>query len=258
MQLRHPSFSYSGMRPRDIRIIVQTIQQALDEWLLDCEIRQFSERTISGRKETIKDLLNFFAVQKFETVGVPELKRFMAHLGSPHRLSDRGFDGKKNGRALINTPLSTSSIAHHYAIVRTFFRWMAAEELIDVSPFDVIAPPINREDQIQPFTDEEVLAIIAKAKTSICAKRDEAITLFLFDTGIRSSELVSLRFKDMDLKAHRCKVVGKGNKKRMIVYSSTCGKALWRYLEPVTKPHKSGDLLIPRLRISNYGKTSCY
>jgi hypothetical protein len=30
------------------------------------------------------------------------------------------------------------------------------------------------------------------------------------------------------------------------------------YLEPVTKPHKIGNLLIPRLRISNYGKTSCY
>jgi len=94
-----------------------------------------------------------------------------------------------------------------------------------------LRPPVNRPDQIQPFTEEQIDALLAAAKRSQHPRRDEAIVLFLLDTGVRASELCNLRMKDMDLQGRRCTVVGKGNKTRSIYFGRNTTKALWQYLK---------------------------
>lgn len=93
-----------------------------------------------------------------------------------------------------------------------------------------IAAPIARADQILPFSDAQVEAILAKSKLTWHAKRDEAIVRMLYDTGMRNTELCTLRMKDLDIGGRRCMVLGKGNKHRTIYFGRQTAKALWNYL----------------------------
>jgi site-specific recombinase XerD len=119
----------------------------------------------------------------------------------------------------------------YYSHLRTFFRWMAAEDVVESSPMDRITAPVARPDQIQPFTQEQVEAILKATKKSRHPRRDKAIILFLLDTGVRASELCSLKMCDVDLSGRSCRVLGKGNKFRSLSFSRETAKVLNQYLQ---------------------------
>jgi site-specific recombinase XerD len=67
------------------------------------------------------------------------------------------------------------------------------EEIIEDSPVTAIKPPVCRADQIQPFTSDQVNALLKAAERSKQPQRNKALLLFLLDTGARASELVRLK-----------------------------------------------------------------
>jgi site-specific recombinase XerD len=85
---------------------------------------------------------------------------------------------------------------------------------------------------VEPFT---------AARRSSHARRDEAILLFLFDTGARASEFCGLKMSDLDLSAHRATVLGKGRKTRLLFFGRVTAKAIWQYLRET--PRESHEAL---------------
>ncbi len=67
----------------------------------------------------------------------------------------------------------------YFARLRTFFRFLILEGAIDASPMETLRPPVCRPDQIQPFSQEQVVRLINASKLSTHPRRDEAILLFL-------------------------------------------------------------------------------
>jgi integrase/recombinase XerD len=94
-----------------------------------------------------------------------------------------------------------------------------------------VPKPLDRPDDVQPFTETQVNDLLTAAKRSRQPRRDEAILLFLFDTGLRASELCSLRFKDVDMTAKKATVEGKGGKTRPVYFGRVAARALWAYLK---------------------------
>jgi integrase/recombinase XerC/integrase/recombinase XerD len=118
--------------------------------------------------------------------------------------------------------------------------WIVAEGGIDGSPMATVKAPIDRPDQILPFTQEQVTQILAASQKTSHPKRDYAICLFLLDTGLRVSELCSLKFGQLDMLAKTALVEGKGQKKRSIYFGRQTSKALWSYLrEEVRDPEQA-------------------
>jgi integrase len=79
-------------------------------------------------------------------------------------------------------------------------------------------------------------------------ERNRAIILLLLDTGIRATELCSLRIHHIDLKSRWVRVYGKGDKERVLPFSARTGKSIWKYLA-LRKEDNAGDYLF----ITNYG-----
>jgi integrase/recombinase XerD len=128
-------------------------------------------------------------------------------------------------------PLRPASAKFYYARLHTFFAFCVEEEAIPVSPMAKLKAPIVRQDQIQPFTQEQQQSLLAAARKSRHPKRDEALILFLLDTGARVSEACALRVKDLDLTGRRCQVRGKGDKDRTICFGGVTMMAVWAYLK---------------------------
>lgn len=195
-------------------------------WLLDSEIRQLSPGTISNRKLIIEKLLWFFKQKELSCCGTLELRQFLAYVSNGHEDAEGRW-----GNARLTKHVRPGTASMYFARLRTFFRFLVAEDIIEFSPMEKMRPPINRPDQIQPFTPEQVLALQRSAKKSEHPRRDEAICLFLLDTGVRASELCGLRMSNMDLQGRRATVVGKGNKTRAVYFGRDTTKALWQYLK---------------------------
>lgn len=72
--------------------------------------------------------------------------------------------------------------------------------------------------------------LLAGAGSTVYGKRDRAMLHFLWDTGVRRNELVTLRLEDLDLLHQRAKVTGKGNKQRVVAFTRSCQEDLQAWL----------------------------
>lgn len=194
-------------------------------WLLDGELRLHSKDTLALRRTILDKLLWFLRQHEHASCGTSELKLFLAYLSRGHERP-----GGRWGNDQLTRQVRPSTVQTYHRHLRTFFRWLVSEGVIDASPMDGVAAPLARPDQVQPFAMEQVKALLTAAKRTKNPRRDEALVLFLLDTGVRASELCSLVVKDVDMQGRRCSVLGKGNKYRTVYFGGATAKAIWQYL----------------------------
>lgn len=221
MQNSPPSFIKT-----ECSLATAKILRCAEGCLFSGDIDQHSSRTIGARRDIIDKRLWFLKHKSFETCGTHELRQFLGYVTNGHK-----EPGGRWGNPHMTKPVRPRTVHTYHGHLRTFFRWLVAEGEMEASPMERIPVPTSRADQIQPFTSAQVNALLAAAKQSRHARRDEAVLYFLLDTGLRASELCSLKIKDVDMTGRRCTVLGKGNKHRLINFQKTTAKALWQFLK---------------------------
>ncbi len=205
----------------EFRIPALELQQLSHEWLLDCELRQHTQRTLDSRRNHLDKFFWFLDYRQLTEVGTPELRQYMQYLANGHLDS-----GGRWGNPHLTEPMRPVSMHGHYRVLRALFNWMVKEEAIETSPMARVPAPIFRSEIKQPLPIEQTTKLIQAAKRSLNPRREEAIVLLLLDTGIRASELRGLKVEDFDSRS--CRVLGKGQKYRTVYYGATTARALSR------------------------------
>ncbi len=194
-------------------------------WLIDCEIRQVSKNTLANRRLIIDKFawwVNYAAADEIDTQTLREFLRYIVH-------------GHTTAAGRWGNPANTSevkpaTVAFYHRHLRAYCNWLVAEGVIDASPMERIAAPIDRPDQIQPLERNQVLALLAAARKSQNPRRDEAIVWMLLDTGMRVAELAELRRRDLDMALRTATIEGKGGKRRTVTFGRNTARSLWAYL----------------------------
>ena len=194
-------------------------------WLLDCEMRRHSAQTLQLRKFILNKFYWWLQYSENSTVDRLSIRQFILYVTNGHT-----EPGGRWGQPHENQPVKPATVQLYHRHLRACINWIVAEGGLDSSPMATIKAPIDRPDQVQPFTQEQIEAILTAAKQTSHPKRDTAICLFLLDTGLRVSELCSITFGQLDLLTKTALVEGKGQKKRSIYFGRQTSKALWSYL----------------------------
>lgn len=205
---------------------VDELEKQVAGWLLNGEISQHSPATLANRRLYTRNLLWFLREKGFTKFGVEELREFFGYFNTAHKDPKGRWNNPKE-----NHPVKPSTIAAYYRAIRALCNWLAAEGVIDTSPMNRIPTIVDRSDEVQPFTDAQVNALLDAARKTQQPYRDVAICYLLLDTGIRASELCALRFRDLDMQTKRVSIEGKGGKRRLVPFARTATKALWNYLK---------------------------
>lgn len=214
----------------DRAIPVDKISRLADGWLLAGEVSQHSWQTRDTRRFVIDKLLWFCDLRKIEEVDTMALRMFFLYCTNGHK-----EPGGRWGNPQMIQPVRPRTVQTYHCHLRTFFRWLVAEELLAVSPMERIPAPIARPDQVEPFTPDDLRALIAAAEKSKQPRRDKALIYFLLDTGVRAGELVGLQVADLDIPQRHARVLGKGNKERTVHFEAHTARALWAYLQRQAK-----------------------
>jgi integrase/recombinase XerC len=159
-----------------------------------------------------------------------DLGQFQAHvegeIGRSPRLEDvdRGFLAHLHRQGVKKV-----SAARKLATLRTFFRYLCREGILERNPARALLSP-RKERKIPTHLEEnEVAALIEVPGESDSARRARAILELLYGTGIRCSELVGLDLGDVDLPARTVRVLGKGSKERIVPFGQPALAALTAY-----------------------------
>ena len=148
--------------------------------------------------------------------------------------------------------LSPRSLARLISSTRSFYRFLVLDGLIDKSPASNLSAPKLWMDLPKFLTEQEVEKLLAQPEVNnIRGQRDKAMLELLYATGLRVSELISLKLKDLNLEQGYVVCRGKGGKERIVPFGHSAEEALREYLQK-TRPklQKRND---PSLFLSSRG-----
>lgn len=126
---------------------------------------------------------------------------------------------------------SRRTVSRSLSTIKRFYRYALAEELTEIDPSADIASPSLGKPLPKILSEQQVDDLISSpdVRTPL-GLRDRAMLETLYATGLRVSELVSLSMNELDLVVGACKVIGKGDKERLVPLGEQALQWIERYL----------------------------
>lgn len=170
------------------------LNSAIEDFLLACEADGLSKSTMIW----YRSLLTAFSqvhTASLKDIHAGDLRRYIV------KLREQDY--------------SEDTVSAHIRALHRFWAWCANEYTMP-NPMRTIKYPSKPEPKPKAASLEDIAAMYRAAEKT----RDKAILVFLLDTGCRAAGLVGLRPDDVDLAEHRAIVTEKGNKTRVVVFTS--------------------------------------
>jgi len=202
-----------------------------EDFLESLRRKAASVHTITNYQIDLKHFLEFLELRKaaIESTDHLLLRDFLNHLYTERELSK-------------------SSVSRKLACLKTFFKFMVREGRLKANPAELITSPRLPKKLPSFLAEAEAAAIIEMPQgNTLKALRDRAILELLYASGLRVSELVGLNEDEIDMKQETVRVLGKGNKERIVPFGSFAAAALREYLAKkrslrITVAEESGNL----------------
>lgn len=185
----------------------------LEKFLAYLEIeKRYSTETIENYQIDLKQFMMFFKEQDIKQIEYDDLREYLEFL--------------------YNKNYSNKTISRHISSLKSFYKYLLNNDLIKNNPTELLSSP-KAEFRLPNYlnVDELDKLIETPNKDSKIGKRDALIIEMFYATGIRLSELVSIKLKDIDFSNRMIKIKGKGNKERYVFYGTNCERYLKDYLK---------------------------
>lgn len=177
--------------------------------------KRLSKNTVESYMRDLRQFAHFILHQwdvAPHKVEEAMIERYMAWL------YDKGREKTSQARALSG--------------VKSFFNFLMISDKIESSPAEFVLTPKFGRQLPDVLTTPEIDRIIAAVDTSTPkGLRDSAMLEVLYSCGLRVSELTSLRLSDLFFGEGYIRVIGKGDKQRLVPISNTARDKIQRYLE---------------------------
>lgn len=193
----------------------ENAKRYLQEFKLYIEVeRNFSKHTVTAYSADILSFLVWLRDRNIEDVTYNIIREYLLYI--------QQFNYSK------------TTTARKIASLRTFYRFLYRERVIETNPAIGIHSPKRGKSLPEFLTEKEIDQILNKINIdSPAGYRNRTILELLYATGMRISELSSLNFENLNLEENEIKVFGKGAKERIVLVSERAKKFLETYIKTV-------------------------
>ena len=178
--------------------------------------RNFSLHTIKAYKNDLNRfnyfLDNTLSRKKLAKINRNDIRKFLAEE------YDNGYSSK--------------TVARRLATIKSYFKYLVKTELIQENiSIHINSPKVPKK--LPNFVDKNLIDTLMKTPSldTHIGIRDKAVLELFYSTGMRLSELVNMNIGDFEINKKLIRVIGKGNKERMIPYGRTAESAIKNYLK---------------------------
>ena len=211
--------------------------------------RGLSRNTLEAYRSDLQQFADFLERHELDplTVQTPDLLTFVSELatGTPER-----------------PPVAPSTLQRKIACLRSFYRHLRREQILDHDPAADLRAPRSRARLPKVLSRDEVARLLEQPKgTSPAALRDRALLETMYACGLRASEAVGLELGDVDLEEGLLRARGKGSKERLVPVGRQAVTALRSYCRhgrPVLLGAKADPTLFLNRRGSRLTRQGLY
>ena len=205
-----------------------------------------SPKTVVWYNQALEPLLDWLRAEGMSTcvddLGEDEVRNFVLHL---------------QGRRGLWGLASTHTLNTRVRALRAFFNWLYRQGYTECHRLQNMKVPKVRQKEIEILSDEEIERIFATMNTgTVLGARNKALYSLMLDTGLRLTEVVTLKYGDVHLDKRYVKVLGKGDKERIVAFGINCKRALAHYASRNRFPGEGESTDAFFLSIDGYCMTS--
>src|SRR5271166_3691351 len=188
------------------------IERATDDFLRHLRERNASPHTIKAYTGDLDAFSAYMGTRGWKAIDHIAIRGFLSHL------YDKG--------------LSKTSVARALAAVRSLYRWLAQEGVVEQNPAKLVSTPRLAKKLPRVPTIEEVNSVLDGKMPEVASfpERDRLLLELLYGCGIRNSELVGINLDDISLSNEAILIRGKGKKERYVPFGGSALSALSIYL----------------------------
>jgi integrase/recombinase XerC len=189
-----------------------TVERATDQFLRVLRERNASVHTIKAYAGDLETFANYVGSRDWKSIDHIAIRGFLSHL--------------------YEKRLSKPSVARSLAAVRSLYRWLAQEGVVEQNPAKLVSTPKLPKKLPRVPTIEEMNSVLDGDMPEIAAfpERDRLLLELLYGCGIRNSELIGINLDDIRVSAEAILIRGKGKKERYVPFGGSAAAALRTYL----------------------------
>lgn len=204
----------------------------VDEFVIDLKYaKNYSDNTISSYQTDVIKMLEFLNNKDIKKIINDDIREYIKSENS----------------------LSSKSLARKMSALRTFFDFLVKKDYIKTSPMDGVDGPKIGKYLPDVLTVNEVDKLLNIEPSNNFTFRNRCILELLYSSGLRISELVSLKLLNIDLDNSIVKVMGKGSKERIVPLSDIATDYLSKYIRDV-RPNMLKKTQTDYVFLNNHGK----
>jgi integrase/recombinase XerC len=209
LQITNYTFLLMSVAANNSRTIVE---RATDDFLRHLRERNASAHTIKAYTGDLDNFAGYIGSRAWKTIDHIAIRGFLSHL------YDKG--------------LSKTSVARALAAVRSLYRWLAQEGVVEQNPAKLVSTPRLPKKLPRVPTIEEMNFVLDGKMPEVASfpERDRLMFELLYGCGIRNSELVGINLDDISLSNEAILIRGKGKKERYVPFGGSALAALAVYL----------------------------
>jgi len=188
------------------------VERATDDFIRHLRERNASAHTIKAYAGDLDVFSAYIGSRDWKAIDHVAIRGFLSHL------YDKG--------------LSKTSVARALAAVRSLYRWLAQEGVVEQNPAKLVSTPRLPTKLPRVPTIEEVNSVLDGKMPDVAsfAERDRLLLELLYGCGIRNSELVGINVEDIRTGNEAILIRGKGKKERYVPFGESARDALTHYL----------------------------
>ena len=188
------------------------IERSIDDFLRELLRRNSSRHTIKAYANDLQIFADFAGATGWNKIDHLRIRSFLSHL------YERG--------------LSKTSVARALAALRSLFRWLAVEGVVQQNPAALVSTPKLPKKLPRVPSIEEVNTVLdgGMPENASFPQRDHLMLELLYGCGIRNSELVGINLENIHLANAAILISGKGKKQRYVPFGDSVKNALAGYL----------------------------
>ena len=161
--------------------------------------KRYSQHTCSAYRRDLNGFIGFMPrifIENWSAITVHHVRQYAAYLHKNHQ--------------------SPKSIQRKLSSLRSFFRFLMRESILDANPVEGVKAPKVEKHLPKVLDVDQVQQLFTQNESSPILFRDMAMLELLYGSGLRLSELVGLNLMDIDFSDNSLRVTGKGKKTRML------------------------------------------
>ena len=178
-----------------------------------------SSATVAWYNEALEFLLRWLQEEGMSTLledlGEEEVRQFVLYFQT--RKGNRGF-------------VSSNTVNNRVRALRAFFSWLHYQGYTKEHRLQKMRPPKFTKKVTEILTSDEIERVLnCMNPNTVLGARNSAMVTLMLDSGLRLSEVVRLEHADVHMEDRYLKVLGKGNKERVVAFGANCQQTLIHY-----------------------------